>query len=50
MIVDEAQELSPMAWRMLMRRCPTKSMTIVGDIAQTGGIAGTASWATRLGR
>src|SRR5215467_13320415 len=27
-IVDEAQELSPMAWRMLMRRCPAKSMTI----------------------
>src|SRR5262249_53301448 len=35
LIVDEAQELSPMAWRTLMRRCPTKSMTIVGDVAQT---------------
>src|SRR5690606_40765878 len=31
-IVDEAQELSPMAWRALMRRCPARSMTIVGDI------------------
>ncbi len=48
-IVDEAQELSPMAWRMLMRRCPARSMTIVGDVAQTGDIAGTASWSDALG-
>ncbi|MGN6792819.1 MAG: HelD family protein [Streptosporangiaceae bacterium] len=47
-IVDEAQELSPMAWRMVMRRCPAKSMTIVGDVAQTGDIAGTASWSDAL--
>jgi DNA helicase IV len=44
-IVDEAQELSPMVWRMLMRRCPGRSMTVVGDIAQTGSIAGARSWA-----
>ena len=43
-IVDEAQELSPMAWRLVMRRCPTRSMTLVGDIAQTGDLAGAASW------
>ncbi|PRW64362.1 HelD family protein [Actinopolyspora mortivallis] len=43
-IVDEAQELSAMAWRVLMRRCPSRSMTVVGDIAQTGSAAGTASW------
>lgn len=43
-IVDEAQELSPMAWRMLMRRCPTRSMTIVGDIDQTSDLAGASSW------
>ncbi|GAA1286186.1 DNA helicase [Planotetraspora silvatica] len=43
-IVDEAQELSEMAWRAVMRRCPTRSMTIVGDIAQTGSAAGAASW------
>jgi hypothetical protein len=43
-IVDEAQELSPMAWRLLARRCPARSMTIVGDVAQTGGPAGTTSW------
>ncbi|GLZ33894.1 DNA helicase [Lentzea sp. NBRC 105346] len=43
-IVDEAQELSAMAWRTLMRRCPSKSMTVVGDIAQTGDIGGATSW------
>jgi DNA helicase IV len=48
-IVDEAQELSPMAWRMLMRRCPARSLTIVGDLAQTGDLSGTASWAEALG-
>ena len=48
-IVDEAQELSEMAWRMLMRRCPAKSMTLVGDVAQTGDLAGTSSWQRALG-
>ena len=43
-IVDEAQELSPMAWRMLLRRCPSRSFTIVGDIAQTSAPAGTHWW------
>ncbi|MEO3812551.1 ATP-binding domain-containing protein [Sphaerisporangium sp. B11E5] len=47
-IVDEAQELSAMAWRMLMRRSPNRSMTVVGDIAQTGTAAGAASWAEML--
>ena len=45
-IVDEAQELSQMAWRMVMRRCPLKSMTVVGDIAQTSDPGGSTSWAT----
>ena len=48
-IVDEAQELSAMAWRMVMRRIPTRSMTIVGDIAQRGNAAGATSWADMLG-
>ena len=48
-IVDEAQELSEMAWRMLMRRCPSRSMTIVGDVAQTGSLAG-PSWSSVLER
>ncbi|MFF8384653.1 HelD family protein [Streptomyces kanasensis] len=43
-IVDEAQELSAMAWRLLMRRVPTRSMTLVGDPAQTGDAAGCGSW------
>ncbi|MEU4192089.1 ATP-binding domain-containing protein [Kribbella sp. NPDC026611] len=49
-IVDEAQELSAMDWRMLMRRCPRRSMTLVGDIAQTGSAAGVTSWAELLDR
>jgi superfamily I DNA/RNA helicase len=47
-VVDEAQELSPMAWRVLMRRCPARSMTIVGDLAQTGALAGVSSWTATL--
>ena len=47
-IVDEAQELSPMAWRLLMRRSPSRSMTIVGDVAQTGALGGATSWAEVL--
>ncbi|TDK27017.1 AAA family ATPase [Arthrobacter crusticola] len=43
-VVDEAQELSPMQWRLLMRRCPVKSFTVVGDIAQTSSAAGSSSW------
>ncbi len=43
-LVDEAQELSAMAWRLLVRRCPTKSMTVVGDLAQTGSLGGARSW------
>ncbi|GAB3274277.1 AAA family ATPase [Parasphingorhabdus pacifica] len=43
-IVDEAQELSEMTWRVLMRRCPSRSMTLVGDIAQTGAPGGARSW------
>jgi DNA helicase IV len=48
-IIDEAQELSPMAWRALMRRCPSRSMTVVGDLAQTGNRAGARSWQDVLG-
>ncbi|WP_243723402.1 AAA family ATPase [Actinomadura sp. 7K507] len=49
-IVDEAQELSEMAWRTVMRRVPTRSLTVVGDIAQTGNAAGAASWGGMLDR
>ncbi|MBV9821380.1 MAG: AAA family ATPase, partial [Actinobacteria bacterium] len=49
-VVDEAQELSAMQWRLLMRRCPSRSMTVVGDIAQTGSPAGARSWGGMLDR
>lgn len=48
-IVDEAQELSPMAWRMLMRRSPNRWMTLVGDVAQTSSPAGVDHWGEALG-
>ncbi|RKN40474.1 HelD family protein [Streptomyces hoynatensis] len=47
-VVDEAQELSAMAWRLVMRRCPARSLTIVGDIAQTGDPGGAPSWERML--
>ncbi|GAA4762845.1 HelD family protein [Citricoccus nitrophenolicus] len=47
-VVDESQELSPMQWRLLMRRCPLKSFTIVGDIAQASSAANVTSWAEAL--
>lgn len=47
-IVDEAQELSPMAWRMVMRRSPNRWMTLVGDIAQTSNPAGVDAWGQAL--
>ena len=48
-VVDEAQELSPMQWRLLVRKNPLKSFTIVGDVAQLASAAGTADWAAALG-
>ncbi|TCK24526.1 RNA polymerase recycling motor ATPase HelR [Pseudonocardia endophytica] len=47
-VVDEAQELSEMDWRVLMRRCPGRSFTVVGDLAQRRSAAGARSWATML--
>jgi DNA helicase IV len=47
-IVDEAQEVSAMAWRMLLRRCPARSMTVAGDTAQRGAAWGVRSWAEVL--
>ncbi|MFJ9775991.1 HelD family protein [Kitasatospora sp. NPDC101157] len=47
-VVDEAQELSAMAWRAVLRRVPTNSLTVVGDLAQTGSPAGARSWAQML--
>ena len=48
-IVDEAQELTDAEWQMLLRRCPSRSFTIVGDRAQARhGFA--ESWRERLER
>ncbi|WP_123371332.1 AAA family ATPase [Cellulomonas sp. PhB150] len=47
-VVDEAQELSAMAWRVLLRRVPTRSLTIVGDVAQTSAAGGARSWRRML--
>lgn len=47
-VIDEAQELSAMQWRLLMRRCPMKSFTAVGDIAQASSAAAASSWAQAL--
>jgi DNA helicase IV len=48
-LVDEAQDLSPMQWRMLARRCPTGSMTVVGDFGQSSRPGAAASWDEVLG-
>jgi len=47
-VVDEAQELSEMDWRVLMRHCPGRSFTIVGDLAQRRSVAGATSWDTMM--
>ncbi|MCU1583433.1 MAG: family ATPase, partial [Microbacteriaceae bacterium] len=47
-VVDEAQELSPMQWKLLLRRGPLRSFTIVGDIAQAASAAASSSWETAL--
>jgi len=49
-VVDEAQELSAMAWRALRRRNPRRSMTIVGDVWQTSSPAGARDWEQMLSR
>ncbi|HJT02544.1 MAG TPA: RNA polymerase recycling motor ATPase HelR [Pseudonocardiaceae bacterium] len=47
-VVDEAQELSEMDWRVLMRRCPGRSFTVVGDLAQRRSVAGATTWEDML--
>jgi DNA helicase IV len=48
LVVDEAQQLTEMEWRMLMRRCPSRSMTIVGDLAQAGPTTTLTTWTEAL--
>ena len=44
MLVDEAQDLTAMQWRMLARRCPSGSMTLVGDPGQASRPAAVSDW------
>ncbi|WP_241698482.1 HelD family protein [Flaviflexus huanghaiensis] len=48
-VVDEAQELSPLAWRMVARRVPSRSLTIVGDLDQRPSGAPDGGWRELLG-
>ena len=48
-VVDEAQELTDAEWQMLLRRCPSRSFTIVGDRAQARH-GFTETWQERLER
>ncbi|WP_225826482.1 HelD family protein [Streptomyces naphthomycinicus] len=48
-VVDEAQELTAMQWRMIVRRCPGRSMTLVGDFAQAGPATTARDWKEALG-
>nr|WP_210732126.1 RNA polymerase recycling motor ATPase HelR [Cellulomonas denverensis] len=48
-VVDEAQELTDAEWQMVLARCPSRSLTVVGDRAQARhGFP--ESWAERLTR
>jgi len=47
-LVDEAQDLTSMQWRMLARRCPSGSMTLVGDPGQASRPGALASWSDVL--
>lgn len=47
-IVDEAQEISPMGWRAITRRCPSLSMTVVGDLDQRRVGAPRGGWSDLL--
>ena len=47
-VVDEAQELTAMQWRMAVRRCPARSMTLVGDFAQAGAATTAQDWPDAL--
>lgn len=47
-VLDEAQDLSPMQYRAVGRRCTTGSATVLGDLAQGTTPWATASWAEAL--
>jgi len=47
-VVDEAQDLSPMQCRAVARRCPLGSVTVLGDLAQATTPWAPGSWAVTL--
>ncbi len=47
-VVDEAQDLSDVGLRLLARRCPAGSFTVLGDLAQSTGPAGQSDWSAVL--
>jgi len=47
-VVDEAQDLSAMQCRAIARRCPTGSVTVLGDLAQATSPWAPGDWATTL--
>lgn len=48
LVVDEAQDLSPMQLRLLFRRVPSKSATVVGDLAQATAVDPDRTWESVL--
>jgi DNA helicase IV len=47
-VVDEAQDLTAMAFRAVARRCPSGSLTILGDLAQATAPGAQQSWETAI--
>jgi DNA helicase IV len=47
-VVDEAQDLSAMQCRSIARRCPTGSVTVLGDLAQATSPSAPGDWASTL--
>jgi DNA helicase IV len=48
-VVDEAQDLSPMQCRAVARRCPSGSLTVLGDLAQGTTPWAAVDWQTQMG-
>ena len=47
-VVDEAQDLSPLQCRAIARRCPSGSLTVLGDLAQGTTPWAAADWETQM--
>jgi DNA helicase IV len=48
-VIDEAQDLSPMECRAIARRCPPGSLTVLGDLAQGTTPWAAADWKSQMG-